>query len=89
MAKSSVRHSRDKAHPPQRLGRRAQSSSPTRERRWPDCDLHYEALRLRGLAGLIRSASKNEHDTPNLDDLDVSFFISTELHEIADKLEVA
>jgi len=57
--------------------------------KWPDSDPHYQAIRLRGLAGLIRSASKNEHDEPNLDDYDVSFFISTELHEIADRLEVA
>ena len=65
----------------------APSSPPARK--WPDPDPHYQAIRLRGLAGLIRSASKNEHDAPNLDDLEVSFFISTELREIADKLEVA
>ena len=55
---------------------------------FPDSDPAYHAIRLRGLAGLIRSASKNEHDTPNLDDLDVSFFIATELREIAARLEV-
>jgi len=82
MARNSLQH---RVHPPQTAA--APSSPPARK--WPDSDPHYRAIRLRGLAGLIRSASKNEHDAPNLDDLDVSFFIATELHEIADRLEVA
>ena len=82
MARHSLLH---RVHPPQTAA--APSSFPASK--WPASDPHYQAVRLRGLAGLIRSASKNEHDAPNLADLDVSFFISTEFHEIADKLEVA
>ena len=83
MAGKSIRLSRDKAYTPHR--RRPSGPSPS----FPDSDPAYQAIRLRGLAGLIRSASKNEHDLPNLDDdHDVSFLIATELREIADRLEV-
>ena len=58
----------------------------TTEKKWPDSDPDYQAIRLRGLSSLIRSAYKNKEDGPNLDNPDAAFFITTELDEIADKL---
>ena len=79
MARTSLQH---------RVSPQARRSS-SKPSSFPASDPPYQAITLRGLARLIRSASKNEYDRPNLDDLDVSFFISNALYENADKLEAS
>jgi len=60
-------------------------STPPREYRGPvQRDPNYQAIRLRGLAGLIRASDEGLADLLNLDE--VGFFLATTFDDIADKI---